>query len=572
MAIILSNTEAPEDITEVEYDTLRGAIISNVEQGLTDPLMPITDEQEWHLIRLAYNDEFSLDKLQRSIRDAIRLRGDSESTAQRFNLKSYRMKAKQQRTIIADETARRARLFARNEAIGDAAKPDTEVQRIQQETNDTDLQAKLFSNNGFLKALGLLQSRMSGRIWFDDFYNNFMTDWDGSKEARIISPRPVDDAFLLAVYEWLLMSDVKLASQCSLNTVEQAVHKFGYQDIRNEPREWLQNLEWDGTHRLKDWLVEVYGVERDAHGYHEAVGKCWLISMIARIMKRGEKVHTMPVLIGPQGNRKSTSLEILGGKWYATINTSVDKQQDFLMSLNGCLLAEIAELDAISRSADSRVKAILSTSTDKYRAPYGRTVNEYPRTAILVGTTNERGWHKDETGGRRYWPLICDKPINNDWLSKNREQLFAEAKVLYHSGASWWDVPEDEQRRRVMDHYTADLWETRIHAWLERSELWTGHPECNVTKRVGDPRANEAGAHWGTLITTDRICIEALGVGVEHADRRTALRIGKVMEKLGYEQKSVRVGSKFVRVWSVTHPELTSGVQKLLPFKSLEAE
>lgn len=41
---------------------------------------------------------------------------------------------------------------------------------------------------------------------------------------------------------------------------------FGYQDILNEPREWLQSLEWDGTQRLKDWLVEVYGVERDSHG------------------------------------------------------------------------------------------------------------------------------------------------------------------------------------------------------------------------------------------------------------------------------------------------------------------
>jgi predicted P-loop ATPase len=349
-----------------------------------------------------------------------------------------------------------------------------------------------------------------------------------------------------------------------------AAHYVGAQDTRNEPREWLKKLEWDCTPRLRTWLSEVYGVEDDE--YHRAVARCWLVSIVARIMKPGCKVDTMPVLIGPQGTGKSTSLEVLGGKWYATINVSADKMQDFLMSLGGVLVAEIAELDAIKGTANSRVKTILSTSTDKFRPPYGRVVKEFERTAIMVGTTNEMGWHRDETGGRRYWPIECTKAINVDWLRSNRDQLFAEAKVLYDAGIDWWDVPVDEQNRRVMEHHTTDPWEDRIAAWIAGSEVWTGYG-CDVIKVFADPMENEASKRWGTIISTSRVLTECIQMPVERQNKPAANKVGQVMRNMGFELIKIRA-SKTRTVWAWCVPQVTEAPngQRLLPLNEIEAK
>ena len=111
----------------------------------------------------------------------------------------------------------------------------------------------------------------------------------------------------------------------------------------------------------------------------------------------------------------------------------------------------------------------MSRSTDHFRPPYGRRVIDIPRQCIFAGTVNHSDYLKDETGGRRFWPLVCGA-VDIDALRGDVDQLWAEARVRFEDGAPWWlDSPEltraavDQQA----DRYEGDAWDSLILEWAD---------------------------------------------------------------------------------------------------------
>jgi hypothetical protein len=101
-------------------------------------------------------------------------------------------------------------------------------------------------------------------------------------------------------------------------------------------------------------------------------------------------------------------------------------------------VAEIPELAGMKKVDIERVKAFISTSDDKYRPAYGRTVQSHPRQCILVGSVNgEQGFLRDVTGNRRFWVVkVRRQEQTKSWnfTEAERDQIWAEAKVMWQGG------------------------------------------------------------------------------------------------------------------------------------------
>jgi predicted P-loop ATPase len=114
---------------------------------------------------------------------------------------------------------------------------------------------------------------------------------------------------------------------------------------------------------------------------------------------------------------------------------------------------------------------------EQYRPSDGRRDVVEPRQCVFVGTTNKSAYLRDETGGRRFWPVRVGV-IDTVALSRDRTQLFAEALVRFRGGSLWWPDGEFEARhiRPQQDaRHEADAWEQPLLEFLVQRDRTTIH-------------------------------------------------------------------------------------------------
>lgn len=351
------------------------------------------------------------------------------------------------------------------------------------------------------------EKRFAGVFAWNDFakevYIMRRPPWDISGHPGRWKPRPITDPDVVSTTCWLEYCGMSP----KVNDVGKVIQSVAQHNSFNPVVEALDRLQWDGVPRLmggatnagqtySPWLTRYLGAANTP--INGVFGLKWMISAVARAYTPGCKVDTMLVLEGPQGLKKSTALRSISDGLVPGVFTdeiSDVGSKDAALQMQGTLIVEISELDALRKAEVSTLKAWLSRQTDRFRRPYGKVVETVHRTSVFAGTVNPNGsgYLKDPTGARRIWPVLCGE-IDLELLREDAPQLWAEAKHYFQEGYVWW-LEGDETgfaRNEQQARYEHDPWADMINRYLREMAL-TSITTIKVMEVLEIPKERRSG-------------------------------------------------------------------------------
>lgn len=263
--------------------------------------------------------------------------------------------------------------------------------------------------------------------------------------------------------------------------LDDALSAMAYKTQYNPIIDRLEHLpEWDGTPRMEMFLTE-WACAGDTP-YIREVSKLLFATGIRRAYEPGCEIEGAIMLKSfEQGTGKSTFCKALSLGLYTSITRIEGK--DGVEVLPGTWLIEIEELKAIQGKniTVDEVKQFLTAVSDRYRAAYARTPEEFPRTCFFIGTTNQQQFLTDPSGNRRFYPV--DFKQTRTYLADHEqefaaavEQTWAEALALYKQGELPDHFPNElkqaaEEARQ--DYEIQDEFAPYIEEYLERAIVGT---------------------------------------------------------------------------------------------------
>lgn len=364
--------------------------------------------------------------------------------------------------------------------------------------------------------------------------------WGGSVGAEI---RDVD---LLLAKKWLADN---FRMEPNTNLINEAVRVIANEARFHPVKDFLEGLEWDGVGRIDTWLKDYMGAEGPEE-YLRAVSRKVLCALVARVMEPGIKFDHVLILEGLQGIGKSTALSIIAGpEWFSDAHINV-ADKDAIVNMTGKWLVEMGELSGMKKADVDQMKEFISRTVDRVRLPYGRRAENFPRQCVFVGTTNNDEYMKDDTGNRRFWPVVTHS-VDLVGLRAVREQLLAEAvatwalgEPLYLEGEGAKKAAEEEQEKRLEEDGFTQI----LREWIERED------EGKKARKEALMRGVSISEMFKFF---DSDNVSPVTSVTPKFDMQGQKRVAKALRALGFEKRVKRVGGQFGKVWVLPEGNVT---------------
>lgn len=365
--------------------------------------------------------------------------------------------------------------------------------------------------------------------------------WHSGAGFKVRELRDIDITYITASMEMDGLSPTSAK-------VHEAINLVAHENWIDPPVDYFNSLKWDGVSRLTTWLKKYLGAKGETD-YLGAIGSAFCIAIVARQFDPGCKAENMMVLEGPQGLLKSTALRVLAdvgcGKdqesyFCDTLSFDQLKDKDSVLKMQGKTIIEIPDLAGMGSREIEEVKQNMSITTDEIRVPYGRATAKFPRRFVWSGSTNESHWLKDQTGNRRFWPVECGI-IDIKGLTRDREQLMAEAVHMYKNKAQWWigrDNPiwglvESEQKHRLLE----DIWAEPIERFVTGIDF----------------------------ITVPEV-LQHLKIDTKDQNAKNQKQVIGVLKQLGFNRKTKRHNGRVVSGWERIGGAVIEAEYQEIPF------
>lgn len=207
---------------------------------------------------------------------------------------------------------------------------------------------------------------------------------------------------------------------------------------------------WDG----KDHIRALARTVPTDNPYWEDWFYTWFLAMVDQWRaychrKYGNSVA--PLLISKQGYNKSTFCRSLVPpelQWGYNDNLVLSEKRQVLQAMCQSLVINLDEFNQISPQVQQGfLKNIIQLPSVKIKPPYGSHVQEFPRMASFIATSNMEDILSDPSGNRRFLGVELTGPIDVS-QRPNYEQLYAQALSALRAGEkTYFDA---EQTRLIM--------------------------------------------------------------------------------------------------------------------------
>ena len=330
-----------------------------------------------------------------------------------------------------------------NEVFHDAGKPVESVdeREVDKSSGDVDKEGKELSDN-IMSMIGFLCKK------YDFRYNSVMkcTEYR-PKEKDYWGYQPVDARVQKRMTLEVQLANIRVSIKDVRNYLESDLLST-YNPVEN----FLYKCEgkWDG----KDHIRALARTVPTDNPYWEDWFYTWFLAMVDQWRAYSHRKYgnsVAPLLISKQGYNKSTFCRSLVPpelQWGYNDNLVLSEKRQVLQAMCQSLVINLDEFNQISPQVQQGfLKNIIQLPSVKIKPPYGSHVQEFPRMASFIATSNMEDILSDPSGNRRFLGVELTGPINVSQLP-NYEQLYAQALSALRAGEkTYFDA---EQTRQIM--------------------------------------------------------------------------------------------------------------------------
>ena len=330
-----------------------------------------------------------------------------------------------------------------NEVFHGAEKPleSVDEKEADNSSGDVDKEGKELSDN-IMSMIGFLCKK------YDFRYNSVMkcTEYR-PKEKDYWGYQPVDARVQKRMTLEVQLANIRVSIKDVRNYLESDLLST-YNPVEN----FLFNCEgkWDG----KDHIRALARTVPTDNPYWEDWFYTWFLAMVDQWRAYSHRKYgnsVAPLLISKQGYNKSTFCRSLVPpelQWGYNDNLVLSEKRQVLQAMCQSLVINLDEFNQISPQVQQGfLKNIIQLPSVKIKPPYGSHVQEFPRMASFIATSNMEDILSDPSGNRRFLGVELTGPIDVS-QRPNYEQLYAQALSALRAGEkTYFDA---EQTRQIM--------------------------------------------------------------------------------------------------------------------------